>query len=276
MNLHCNFALQFLTQSSERENAAEPAMYYISILMQKIQNKYSASHSFASSWLLLPICNKSAQIHKDRICNIHPTLTVPSSFVAGTHHSVLSWFTCCIDFIKALLKKSFKTQSQDLVFKLSHRYCMHNIDLYSLKCTSGETLSLSGISLFISPFGYISGHVKSYACLQCAVCQGSGSNWLTSCSYFTCLSLFLHSFPKPWHDSRATAAFAGEKKLEKRLLLCTKVQFFFLFLFGWGKLHRVIKCLCCLYAEVRKFLPLGENMAIDFSFPVPSQTIWVH
>lgn len=46
--------LQFLTQSSERENAAEPATYYISILMQKIQSKYFASHSFASSRLPLP------------------------------------------------------------------------------------------------------------------------------------------------------------------------------------------------------------------------------
>lgn len=104
---------------------------------------------------------------------------------------------------------------------------MHNADFYGLKCTSGETLSLSCTSLFISPYGYISGHVKSYACLQCAVCQGSGSNWLTSCCYFTCLSLFFRTFPKPWHDSRATAAFAGEKNKKKDSSFAPKSNFFF-------------------------------------------------
>lgn len=89
MNLCCYFALQFLTQSSERENAAEPAMYYIIILMQKIETKYSASHSFASSGLLLPVCERVSP-NTQRQDLQHLSHTVLASRVAGTHHSVLS------------------------------------------------------------------------------------------------------------------------------------------------------------------------------------------
>ena len=149
---------------------------------------------------------------------------------------------------------------------------MHNIDLYGLKCTREGTLSLSCISLFISPFGYISGHVKSYVCLQCAVCQGSGSNWLTSCCYFTCLSLFFHTFPKPWHDSRATAAFAGKKIRKKDSFFAWKSNFFFLFLSGWREMHKVIKCLCLFVCRSEKVSSSWEKYGNQFFLlsPLPN------
>lgn len=139
--------LQFQTQSSEKENAAEPDMYYISILMQKIQSKYFASHSFASSVLLLPVCwspqtdwasqrkhtkTESATFVRPSVFTfMHRWHTRLYSccccccFFPLTHMmlEVWSWFTCSNDFIKGSPKKKLQTQSWVLVCTMNA--CIH-------------------------------------------------------------------------------------------------------------------------------------------------------
>lgn len=138
------------------------------------------------------------------------------------------------DFIKASLKEKLQTQSWDRACKqsctmiacINQTYKISNAPNYSVMLFSlNLSLSLS-LYLFL-PLAMSQGMSSHKPVSQCAVCQGSGSNWLTSCCYVISLSAF-HSFSIPFQNPEKTAGLqlllAGIRKKKKTPALCTKVK----------------------------------------------------
>lgn len=179
---------------------------------------------------------------------------------------------------KVLQRKNFKHSHEFSSVQWMHAYTrLRRPQMYQDLLVKVQTTLCHAIFSLSLPLATSQGMSSHMPLSQCAVCQGSGSNWLTSCCYFLspslCLSLFFHTFPKPWQDSRATAAFAVNRR--KKILLCTRVKVFFFFQ-SEEKYTEKSSVYVCLHVGVRKFLPLGENMAIHFSFRLPSQAIRLH
>lgn len=86
---------------------------------------------------------------------------------------------------------------------------------------------------------------------QFAVCQGSGSNWLTSCCYFISLSAFL-SFSIPFQSPGKTPGLQLllQRKEKKDSSFARKlIMFFFL---EFREIYRKIKCLRLLSCQSEK------------------------